>query len=332
MPNTLAHVGAQGLATRTTVGDIDLKWVYLGCVIPDVPWILQRAARVALPGIDPYFLRSYVVLQASLLGCLLFSAAIALMFRGPEKMFAVLGGNTLMHLGLDAIQTKWGSGVHFWAPFFWDLTNWGVFWPESLPTYILTVSGLLYIMWNWRLSVSEPPSFTWPRARRLMGILILLGGYFIGPLFLLHEPIEANTHSLEVLRETQGRTGRPVELDRARYVSKSGGHILKHYGGQVQVEELQIQAPAIVSVRGVFTAPHKVRVNKLHVHSGGLRDYPSYLGLALIAVVWGSATLKRYQDLPQVFQTEQRHSGSKAESPTKGKGLLDGLNASPSTG
>jgi hypothetical protein len=262
-------------------------------VIPDLPWILQRAVRVIVPGVDPFLLRSYVIIQASLLGCLLLSGAVALVARKPKRMFAVLGGNSLLHLGLDAIQTKWGNGVHFWAPFSWDLTNWGLFWPESIPTYVLTAFGLFYIVWQWRSSVSEPPGFVWTSVPRLAAALVLLGGYFLGPLFLLHEPIEANTHFLEVLREDQGRTGCPVEMDRATYVKKGDGHFLDHYGGRVRVESLLVPRPATVSIKGVFADTHKVRVSQVHVHPRGIRDSFSYIGLALIAVVWGAAVLKR---------------------------------------
>lgn len=286
MPNTLAHAGAQGLATRTALSGMDLKWVYLGCVIPDLPWILQRAAGVIVPRIDPFALRSYVIIQASLLGCLVVSAAVALLARRVWKTFAVLGGNAVLHLGLDAMQTKWGNGVHFFAPFSWDLTNWGLFWPASTPTYVLTALGLLYVMWHWRSSLSEPPGLAWPSGPRLVGILVLLGVYFLGPLFLLQEPIEADVHSLEVLHEEQGRTGRSVEIDRAGYVREQNGYFLAHFGGRVRVEKLEIPAPATVSIQGVFTDGSTVRVTDLHVHAGGIRNYASYLGLGLVVVIW----------------------------------------------
>ena len=295
MPNSLAHAGAQGLATRTALPDVDLKWVYLGCVIPDVPWILQRAARVVTPGIDPFALRSYVIIQASLLGCLVMSAAVALLARNGWSMFAVLGGNAVLHLALDAMQTKWGNGVHFFVPFSWEITNWGLFWPESIPTYVLTGFGLLYIGWHWHDSTDEPPGLTRPSIPRLLGIVVLLGGYFLGPLLVLQQPIEADAHSLNTLSETHGRTGRPVEMDRAKYVQERNGYVLEHFGGRVQVEKLGVQAPATVSIQGVFTTKNKVRVTSLRVHTSGLRDYPSYLGLALIAAVWGQAALRRHE-------------------------------------
>lgn len=294
MPNTLAHAGVQGLTSRTALQDVDLKWVYFACVIPDVPWILQRAAHVMAPGVDPYLLRSYVIVQASLLGCLILSAAVALFARRAWTVLAVLSGNAILHLGLDALQTKWGNGVHFFAPFSWKTTNWGLFWPESVPTYVLTVLGLLYVVWHWR-TAGERPGLTRPSIPRLTAILVLLSGYFLGPLFLLQQPIEADAHSLETLSRTEGRTGRPVEIDRARYVSSQGKPFLEYYGGRVPVEDLEISSPATVSIQGVFASKHKVRVTKHHVHPSGLRDYPSYLGLVLIAAVWGNAALERYR-------------------------------------
>lgn len=295
MPNTLAHAGAQGLLTRTVLPDADLKWVYLGCIIPDFSWILQRAALTAVPGIDPHLLRSYVIIQASLLGCLICSAAVALVARKTWTVFAVLGGNAVLHLVIDAMQTKWGNGVHFFAPVSWETINWGLFWPESFPTYVLTAFGLVYVGWYWQSSVKESLGLTWPGIWRLTGILVLLAGYFAGPLFLLRGPIEADAHSLEVLRETQERVGRQLELDRAGYVSTQSGHFLKYYGERVQVEELKVASPATVSIRGVFVDRHKIRITKLHVHPGGLRDYPSYLGLALVVAVWGTAALKSWK-------------------------------------
>lgn len=295
MPNTLAHAGVQGLGSRTALPDVDLKWVYLSCVIPDLPWILQRAVRVIVPGIDPFLLRSYVIIQATLLGCLLFSAAMAFVAKKPGRVFAVLVGNSVLHLGLDAMQTKWGNGVHFWAPFSWDLTNWGLFWPESMPTYVLTAFGLLYIAWHWRTCINEPPGLTWPSIPRLVGIIVLLGAYFLGPTFLLQQPVETDAHSLKTLSKTDGRTGRPVEMDRAGYVRDQGEYFLVKFGEQVQVEKLGVQAPATVSIQGVFATKNRVHVTEHHVHAGALRDYPSYAGLAFIALVWMGSVMREYK-------------------------------------
>ncbi|MCS3700168.1 hypothetical protein GGQ20_001477 [Salinibacter ruber] len=255
-----------------------------------MPWILQRAARVLGPGVDPYLLRSYVIIQASLLGCLVFSGAVALLAQRFWKTFAVLGGNAVLHLVLDATQTKWGNGVNFLAPFSWDVRNWGLFWPESIPTYALTVLGLIYIFWHWKDSMKDVPGLIWPSGSRLGGIVVLVGIYFLGPLFLLQEPIESNAHFLEVLYE-KDRIGRSVEFDRARYVEREGEMRIEYYGGadQVSIKRLKIEPPSTVSIRGVFVEDNKVRATEYYVHASGLRDYASYAGLMLIVLVWSAA-------------------------------------------
>jgi hypothetical protein len=35
MPNTLAHLGIQGVATLSWLKKADLKWIFIGCIIPD---------------------------------------------------------------------------------------------------------------------------------------------------------------------------------------------------------------------------------------------------------------------------------------------------------
>src|SRR5688500_1748825 len=53
--------------------------------------------------------------------------------------FCILVLNVVVHLLLDASQTKWASGVLFFVPLTWTLHNWGWFWPESLITVLCTV-------------------------------------------------------------------------------------------------------------------------------------------------------------------------------------------------
>jgi len=57
MPNTLAHLAVHGFATRAVLRGADLKWVFVGCVIPDIPWIIQRVVIFADLGISLYDLR-----------------------------------------------------------------------------------------------------------------------------------------------------------------------------------------------------------------------------------------------------------------------------------
>ena len=113
MPNTLAHFGIQGVATLVMLRQADPKWIFVGCIIPDVPWILQRIVRPVITDPDLlYDLRLYTIAQASLICCLLLCGAFAVLSANPGRIFAILSLNSCFHLLLDAFQTKWGNGVH----------------------------------------------------------------------------------------------------------------------------------------------------------------------------------------------------------------------------
>ena len=128
MPNTLAHLGIQGIATRSWFRNADLKWIFIGCVIPDLPWILQRLIWTGLPDIDRYDLRLFATAQSSLFFCLILSVALAALSKRFWKVFIILGINSLLYLLMDALQNKWANGVQFFAPFNWKMTNFDLFW------------------------------------------------------------------------------------------------------------------------------------------------------------------------------------------------------------
>ena len=136
-----------------------------------------------------------------------------------------------------------------------------------------------------------------PGEARLAGVVLLLVAYVLIPLFLLHGPIEADAHSLKALCTSVEQVGDRVALDRAQYVETPDGPRLKYYGGRVQMqaEGLDVQPPSTVSVRGVLTGADTIRVTDHHLHASRLRDYPSYLGLAFIAVVWTIAGWRAYR-------------------------------------
>jgi hypothetical protein len=111
VPNTLAHVGFRALATRAVAPATDLKWNYLGCIVPDVPWMLQRL---------------YGIVQATLAMSLCLILAFASLATEPGRAFSIVAGNAWLHLLLDTIEIKWANGVHLLAPFDWRLTSLGV--------------------------------------------------------------------------------------------------------------------------------------------------------------------------------------------------------------
>lgn len=294
MPNTLAHLGVQGLTTRVLIRDADFKWIYLGCIIPDLPWILQRVVKYAFTNIDLFDLRLYTVVQSSLLFCLILSLALATVSVQFWRTFLILSLGSFFHLLLDACQTKWANGVHFLVPFDWHLTNFGLFWPESLVTYFLTGFGLFYLLWNWKRAVSTPIHFVRRPAVRVIGLIVLTAVYFVGPVFLLDDSEAANNHFVKTLRARHERPGSEVEFDRNNYIYQPGRCTLVTFTGEtLQVDCLEVDYPATISAHGTFVSENQIRIYKYHVHSPWFRDTASYLGLTLVATLWVASLVKQ---------------------------------------
>ena len=294
MPNTLAHVGFQGLTTRALLRGADFKWIYVGCILPDLPWIFQRFVRAVFSGVDPYDLRLYVIVQSSLFFCLLLSFALATLSAHFWRTFAILGINSFLHLLLDAFQTKWANGVHFLAPFNWQLTNFGLFWPESFITYLLSGFGLAYFVWSWHDSVKIPLDLKWQPAIRVLALFALLLAYFATPLLLLDRPEKANNHFVRTLRAQQDRAGHYVEIDRVAYDDNGSEGVLRTFAREeLNVDGMPLNRSVEVSVRGTFVTQNLIRVKKYHVHAHLIRNSGSYLGLSLVALLWIDAVRRR---------------------------------------
>jgi hypothetical protein len=174
LPNTLAHFGIQGIATRGLIRNADLKWIVAGAILPDIPWILRRALIKLAPAIDPIDLHLYSTAQSSLVLCLLLAGALACFARHPKRIFIILALNSLIHLLLDACQKKWGEGVILMAPLSWHPRNFGFFWPESWPTHLLTLLGLVYLTAIlFRKDWGESIDLCRPRGRALIYAIVL---------------------------------------------------------------------------------------------------------------------------------------------------------------
>jgi hypothetical protein len=283
----LVHIGVQGVATRALIRDADLRWVFLGCLLPDFPWILQRLGQTFVPGLNPYELRLYAIGQASLVLCLLLGGALALYASQPAKIFRLLALNAVFHLLLDACETKWANGVHLFAPLSWELVNFGLFWPESWLISLLTVFGFASgIRGGWQ--VPPPPTPATPRPlwqRRCATLLVV--GYMLLPLAFRSGPYAMDNHSVKTLRESALRTGRLVEFDRNLYLKQPAGDRLRTFAGEeLRVIGTQREHSGPVSVRATFVDPATVRIDDIHAHWGMARDLASYLGIALLIGVW----------------------------------------------
>jgi hypothetical protein len=287
VPNTLGHIGAQMLASRPFVRADQLRWVLVGCVLPDVPWILQRAVRTLVPAADPFELRAYVVTQGSLAMTLLLCAAVAAISRRPWPVFGILSLNAAFHLGLDALQSHWGSGVHLMSPFHWAPLSLGVFWPEGLASGVLTVVGLLAAGFVFQRRPASPADSLNLRAGAVgLGVAFALA-YVAMPWALRDGVVRDDSHSLAVLRMDAPRAGRTVELERNRFVrDASGAYVLAWTRERLDVVSGGPDRTGTVTLRGRFDERGDLAIEAWHLHRPHTRELFTYLGLSLVVVGW----------------------------------------------
>ena len=286
MPNTLGHLAVHGLSTRCVIPKADLAWIYLGCIISDVPWILQRAFRAVLPEIDVYALRLYAVNQASLFVSLFLCAGLALCLSSGRRVFYILGFGCFLHLVLDACQVKWANGVSFYVPFNWQLLRFDLFGPESRVFDFLTIAGLCYFFVMLRIGIAVPPRLSSSRLRGLGGIVLVML-YFLLPFLGIQAARKADNHYVATLESKDGREGKALELDRARYENREDGPVLVTFAGEaLRTEELELGNGDRVSIRGRFVTNDMVEVDEYYRSMSGMRDLASYIGLFLIATFW----------------------------------------------
>jgi len=290
MPNMLAHIGAQGVLTRTILPNADLKIILLGCLLPDVPWIVARVIGGLPLGIDPYALRLYAIAQASLFVTLFVCGALASLSIHPRRVFGILALNVFLHLLLDALQTKWANGVHFFAPVSWKFLNFDLFWPESLPTYLLTLLGLIYVCWFWRQAIMEPLTFSHLSLKKMILSLGLLVMYCVLPIIFLQGPLLEDNHSIQTLQAKNERVGKHVEFDRVQYEKGEKGDTLESFGDEeIRILNNQLDQSTQVSVQGRFVDSQTIEILAIHKHLCWFRDGSSYIGIMLLISMWGVA-------------------------------------------
>ncbi len=291
MPNTIAHLGIHALATKALIRKAEIKWIWAGCVIPDLPWIGQRAAGLLMPGLSPYDVRLYAIAQATLLMCLAVSAALALCSTRPWRVFAILALGCVLHLLLDALQIKWANGVHLFAPLSWDLLNFGLFWPEDWPSLALTLLGLSYAVYAWVMLPDGSEDLERPRGVRLVAISGLLAAYLLVPFALSDGARDADNHYVATLQNVEDRTDRSIALDRNRFVRDDKGDWVQVWTGErIAATGLLPEQSTKASIRGTFSDPATVHIIAFHRHPGSLRDLASYVGLALVLAWWIRST------------------------------------------
>jgi hypothetical protein len=286
MPNTLAHLGVGGSATRAVITKADLKWIYLACVIPDLPWILQRIALIFFPHVNSYDLRLYVIVQSTLFFSIIFSIAVSSLSKNFLKTFLILAFGCLIHLLLDSLQKKWANGAQLFAPFNWSLMNFDLFWPESLPTYLITLFGLFYFLVTFKEAMSAPLNLEIKNLGRWFLFAAVFIVYMILPLFILSQPFNADNHYVKTMEEVKERPGKYFELDRKAYRYENGTGIIKTFGGEdIKLKNIDLKAKETLSIKARFIDEHTAQVIEYHIHSN-FRDWASYLGLFFVLIFW----------------------------------------------
>jgi hypothetical protein len=284
MPNTLAHLGISGIMTRSVIKKADLIFIYVGAIIPDIPWIIQRLVSALNPHVNTYDLRLYCIVLASLFFSLILSAAIAFLIENSGRIFAILALGSLIHLFLDSIEIKWANGIHLFAPFSWKLFNIGIFWPEHIVIYIITALGLVYLLFQWRATILSTRVISFDHPISILGAVVCFFIYFSLPLLFMNTVEEADNHFVKTLRNIEHRSGSYVEVDRGFYsYSQKGSKYITPFNEELKITNLNLSSSKIMSIRAKFLSKDQIEIIEYHIHFN--RDIFSYAGLFIIIVL-----------------------------------------------
>ena len=279
MPNTLVHIALQTPPSRKIFPKAPIPWIILGTIIPDIPWILQRVA-LTTHLIDPYSLRLYVTAQASFFFSMLLCLTFAGLSKTPKKVFLILAINTFFHLLLDAMQSKWGNGVHFFAPFSWHITSLNLFWPENIFILPLSAAGVILLV------ILLPKIHKEPLQLHLNWKLLVppLLVYLLMPILFFPSLRESNPSYLATLQDGANRSGKYIELDRNHY--DHANHTISFFTHEkvIIIGNLP-ERSGTVSIRGHFISPQIISASQYHFHTAN-RDIIAIIGLAMALLIW----------------------------------------------
>lgn len=296
MPNTLAHIGINGLLTKSIIKKSDLLWIYLGCLIPDFPWIVRKAVALLMPNINGYELQSYVIVQASLFFSIILSVGFSSLSKKPGKTFLILFLGSLFHLLLDPIQTKWANGVHLFAPINWELINYGIFWPESYVTYLLTFLGLVFFLFTLRELKTYNLDLIISKSR-VFGTILFFGVYLFLPITFMPNVVNADNHFVGTLKDIDNRENKYVEMDRRkiRFDESTNSYWIKSFDeDEIELENVSKITSSKLSIKGKFVSTDKIWVTEYHENWVIFRDGSSYVGLFLIFFAWFYSAKRKY--------------------------------------
>ncbi|PID61980.1 MAG: hypothetical protein CR986_02305 [Ignavibacteriae bacterium] len=283
MPNTLAHIGVNSLITKRVIPKTNIFWIYLGCVISDFPWIFKKIIYLIFPTVNGYNLHAYSIVQASLFFSLLLSLSVSFLSKSFKTTFFTLFLGSLLHLLLDPLQIKWANGVHFFAPFHWELTYFGFFLPEHFITYLLTLLGFIVFIYNWK-EISKSKEIFSLKAKNIFLSLFTFSLYATLPFFLYTSAIKADNHFLGTLT-SKTRKDKYIEMDRKNVVfdKNTNSFWIESFNKElIELSGIKNIKSNRISIKGKFKTNNLIYVTDYTENWAFFRDGSSYLGLSLI--------------------------------------------------
>lgn len=314
MPNTIAHIGIHAFVTRSIFPWADLKWIFLGAILSDLPFVLKRGITFLGLDVDILDVRLMSVVQASLLFSLVLALVIAQFSNRVVRVFGVLALGVIMHLLLDACQIKWGNGPRLLLPADWSILNFGLFWPEQLPSHLLTLIGaIILVLAFMRPLAGQASDLRLPPLRRwglvFAGALV----YLLGPLLLLDLAERSGAGSVQIIRQAE-RSGLSVELDRARFRTHSNGVDVELYSGRfITLDGIVDELPKSgkISIKGEFTSHNVINATEYHLNHGQFRELASVLGLGVVLAYWLAILGTRISGRRRRIDNDQSHADSR---------------------
>lgn len=181
------------------------------------------------------------------------------------------------------MQNKWANGVHFMAPFSWQMTSFSFFWPEDIVSIVLSFLGLgvltLYGFRDW----NKPVQLSGMQKNRIVAFLLIIT-YFVLPFLLFHGPERDNNHYVATLRNVAERPGKYIEFDRGSFRGKDKTvHIFS--GERLNLQGVVPQLDGRLSIKGNFLDSNTIQVTSFHMHSI-FRDIGSMAAIAIVMLIW----------------------------------------------
>ncbi len=281
MPNLLTHFGATYLLFWPLPWRIDLRLLFLGALLPDLPWIIYRALE-RLTALDPINLLAYLIPFSTPIVVLLVAACIALLHQRPLTCFGILGTAGVLNIVLDALQTRPVSGPLLLYPFSFRQYSLHWFWSEDIISYVAVGVSLVCIAFALRRPI-------WPTPFRLqnLGLVVSLLFGICVLISLTHKPLIAqNVYTLGFASQPEKWEGEWVTLEFDPVVERNLVQVHPSRGLRVQVMgDVDLQPGEGVTLGG-FYRDGKIYPEMIRRHRGGLRDLFSYAALLIFVAVW----------------------------------------------